>query len=106
MLDDNSNHKHLSEKQRNNNNNKGNHELLLEKDRILVDNKYSSEEKETTTQFKNLNEVDDGAESDSSSDLFELQNYDLGYYSSGLPVYETTNMDSIKRGAPISNGPL
>lgn len=107
MLDDNSNHKHLSEKQKNNNN-KGSHELLLEKDRMLVDNKYSSEEKETTTQFKNFNEVvvDDGAESDSSSDLFELQNYDLRYYSSGLPVYETTNMDSIKRGAPISNGPL
>ncbi|KAG5062877.1 hypothetical protein AAZX31_02G114400 [Glycine max] len=107
LLDDNSNHKHLSEKQKNNNN-KGSHELLLEKDRMLVDNKYSSEEKETTTQFKNFNEVvvDDGAESDSSSDLFELQNYDLRYYSSGLPVYETTNMDSIKRGAPISNGPL
>ncbi|XP_022727119.1 protein BIG GRAIN 1-like E [Durio zibethinus] len=53
-----------------------------------------------------LSEVDDGADSDSSSDLFELQNYDLGIYSSGLPVYETTHMDSIKRGAPISNGVL
>jgi hypothetical protein len=52
--------------------------------------------------------VDDGTESDSSSDLFELQNYDLaGTYSNGLPVYETTRMDSIKRGAvPISNGTL
>ncbi|KAL9325097.1 hypothetical protein ACSQ67_005742 [Phaseolus vulgaris] len=67
--------------------------------------KCSAEEKEIT-QIRKFNEVDDGAESDSSSDLFELQNYDLGYYSSGLPVYETTNMDSIKRGAPISNGPL
>lgn len=47
---------------------------------------------------------DDGGESDSSSDLFELENYDLGFYSSGLPVYETTHMDNIKRGAPISNG--
>ncbi|MBA0699012.1 hypothetical protein Goari_000685 [Gossypium aridum] len=56
--------------------------------------------------FRNFNEVDDGADSDSSSDLFELQNYDLGIYSSGLPVYETTHMDSIKRGAPISNGAL
>ncbi|XP_047324232.1 protein BIG GRAIN 1-like E [Impatiens glandulifera] len=37
--------------------------------------------------------------SDSSSDLFELQNYNLGYDSCGLPVYETTNMDSIKRSA-------
>lgn len=47
---------------------------------------------------------DDGAESDSSSDLFELENYDLGFNSSsGLPVYETTHVDSIKRGAPISN---
>ena len=49
---------------------------------------------------------DDGADSDSSSDLFELQNYDLGCYSSGLPVYETTNMDSIKRGPPISNASM
>lgn len=73
---------------------------LAEKDRIWKD-KYPSEK-----EFTRFNEVDDGAESDSSSDLFELQNYDLGYYSSGLPVYETTNMDSIKRGAPISNGPL
>lgn len=56
--------------------------------------------------FKFEEEYDDGADSDSSSDLFELQNYDLGYCSSGLPVYETTNMDNIKRGAPISNGAL
>lgn len=64
--------------------------------------KYSLEEKEFR-KFDNNNEVDDdGADSDSSSDLFELQNYDLGYYPSGLPVYETTNMDNIKRGAPIS----
>ncbi|XP_030514362.1 protein BIG GRAIN 1-like E [Rhodamnia argentea] len=45
-------------------------------------------------------EEDDGAQSDSSSDLFELQNYDLGgYCSSGLPVYETTCIESIKRGS-------
>ncbi|XP_027362770.1 protein BIG GRAIN 1-like E [Abrus precatorius] len=95
-LDDNYKHSNVvSEKQRN----WGSE--LLEKDRIWVD-KYSAEDKE----IKKFNEVDDGAESDSSSDLFELQNYDLGYYSSGLPVYETTNMDNIKRGAPISNGPL
>ncbi|GMI87457.1 BIG GRAIN LIKE 1 [Hibiscus trionum] len=56
--------------------------------------------------YRKFGEVDDGADSDSSSDLFELQNYDLGIYSSGLPVYETTHMDSIKRGAPISNGAL
>ncbi|CAK9186217.1 unnamed protein product [Ilex paraguariensis] len=56
--------------------------------------------------FKKFNEVDDGADSDSSSDLFELQNYDLDHCSSGLPVYETTHMEVIKRGAPISNGPI
>ncbi|KAK1389845.1 Protein BIG GRAIN 1-like protein E [Heracleum sosnowskyi] len=55
--------------------------------------------------FRNfINEMDDGADSDSSSDLFELQNYDLGCgYSSGLPVYETTHMNSINRGAPITS---
>ncbi|KAK7307039.1 hypothetical protein VNO77_39746 [Canavalia gladiata] len=97
LFDDNYKHNSnvVSEKQRN----WGSE--LLEKDRMWMD-KYSAEEKE----IKKFNEVDDGAESDSSSDLFELQNYDLGYYSSGLPVYETTNMDNIKRGAPISNGPL
>lgn len=58
--------------------------------------------------FRNfVNEIDDGADSDSSSDLFELQNFDLGgCYSSGLPVYETTHMDSIKRSAPITSGAL
>lgn len=55
-------------------------------------------------EFKKLvDEVDDGAESDSSSDLFELQNFDLGYYSSGLPVYETTHMENIKKGSPMTN---
>ncbi|KAL3578757.1 hypothetical protein D5086_020261 [Populus alba] len=69
----------------------------------ISDDKKKTEENE----FRKFNEVDDGAESDSSSDLFELQNCDLGIYSNGLPVYETTHMDSIKRGAvPISNGTL
>ncbi|KAL0731375.1 hypothetical protein Bca4012_027469 [Brassica carinata] len=36
---------------------------------------------------------DDGMESDSSSDLFELQNYDLS--RGGLPVYETTMVANI-----------
>nr|KJB30494.1 hypothetical protein B456_005G147000 [Gossypium raimondii] len=63
--------------------------------------RHPSEEKEIRT----FNKTDDDADSDSSSDLFELQNYDLGIYSSGgLPVYETTHMDTIKRGTPISNG--
>ncbi|XVE74375.1 hypothetical protein DITRI_Ditri12bG0011700 [Diplodiscus trichospermus] len=69
-----------------------------EKDMNWAD-RYPSEEKE----FRKFVDVDDGADSDSSSDLFELQNYDLRIYSSGLPVYETTHMDSIKRGVPISN---
>ncbi|CAI9096431.1 OLC1v1032579C1 [Oldenlandia corymbosa var. corymbosa] len=55
--------------------------------------------------FREFNDDDDGADSDSSSDLFELPNYDLGCYSSsGLPVYETTNMDNIKRSAAIPSG--
>lgn len=61
--------------------------------------RYLSEEKE----FRKFNDLDDGADSDSSSDLFELPNYDLDCYSSGLPVYETTNMDSFKRTAPLSS---
>lgn len=40
----------------------------------------------------NDNNDNDGAESDSSSDLFELENYDLGHYSSDLPVYESTQI--------------
>lgn len=80
---------------------------------LLLSDKYksSTDQDHNKGLLKRLSEVvddddDDGAESDSSSDLFELQNYDLGgYYSSGLPVYETTNVDSIKniRGTPISN---
>ncbi|KAF9626669.1 hypothetical protein IFM89_038503 [Coptis chinensis] len=71
---------------------------VFNKDRICVDNFLSSQKKNV----KSL-EVDDGGESDASSDLFELENYDLGVYSSDLPVYETTHMENIKRGAPISN---
>ncbi|XP_068657547.1 protein BIG GRAIN 1-like E [Aristolochia californica] len=59
--------------------------------------------------LKNLRrteDMDDGRDSDSSSDLFELQNYDLGVYSNGLPVYETTNMERIKRGSPIANSSI
>ncbi|KAL4360879.1 hypothetical protein GQ457_04G010710 [Hibiscus cannabinus] len=74
-----------------------------EKGRNIGD-RYPSDKKEIR-KF-NETETDDGADSDSSSDLFELQNYDLGIYSSGLPVYETTHIDTIKRGAPISNGAL
>ncbi|OWM75877.1 hypothetical protein CDL15_Pgr009521 [Punica granatum] len=41
-------------------------------------------------------------ESDSSSDLFELQIGGGGYCSSDLPVYDTTHIERIKTGAPIS----
>ncbi|KAJ8430249.1 hypothetical protein Cgig2_009427 [Carnegiea gigantea] len=45
-----------------------------------------------------VEKVADEVESDSSSDLFELQiDYGFGFCSSGLPVYETTHLDSIKR---------
>ncbi|GMJ09581.1 BIG GRAIN LIKE 1 [Hibiscus trionum] len=69
---------------------------------VRIVDRYQSEEKG----FRKFSEIDDGADSDSSSDLFELQSFDLGSYSSGLPVFETTNMDSFKRGAPVSNGAL
>ncbi|KAL8120981.1 protein BIG GRAIN 1-like E [Apium graveolens] len=76
-----------------------------EKGNIFGNIGFLDHEKNQATErdFRNfINEMDDGAESDSSSDLFELQNYDLGCgYSSGLPVYETTHMNSINRGAPI-----
>ncbi|XP_076944451.1 protein BIG GRAIN 1-like E [Bidens hawaiensis] len=63
------------------------------------------EKQEDVKEYKRfLDDVDDGGDSDSISDLFELTNCDLGYCSSGSPVYETTCMDiSIKRGAPISS---
>ncbi|CAH8315172.1 unnamed protein product, partial [Eruca vesicaria subsp. sativa] len=42
---------------------------------------------------------DDGMESDSSSDLFELQNYELS--RGGLPVYETTNVANINNSTHL-----
>lgn len=47
--------------------------------------------------------VEDGGDSDSSSDLFDLPNYALGsVYSTGLPVYETTHLQDINRSRTIS----
>lgn len=63
--------------------------------------KIFEEKQEDVKEYKRFINEDDG-DSDSSSDLFELNNCDLGYCSSGLPVYETTRMNSIKRAAPIS----
>ncbi|XP_074274785.1 protein BIG GRAIN 1-like E [Silene latifolia] len=57
---------------------------------------YQEKKREIIKKFNE--EVDDGAESDESSDLFELKiDYDFEFCSSGLPVYETTHLDNIKR---------
>ncbi|KAM0019998.1 putative protein BIG GRAIN 1 [Helianthus debilis subsp. tardiflorus] len=63
--------------------------------------KYVS--REDVKEFKKFNNDDDGADSDSSSDLFELSNCDLGYYSRGLPVYKATHMGSIKTQERCTN---
>ncbi|MFS7992898.1 putative protein BIG GRAIN 1 [Helianthus anomalus] len=59
--------------------------------------------REDVKEFKMFNNDDDGADSDSSSDLFELTNCDLGYYSRGLPVYKATHMGSIKTQERCTN---
>ncbi|KAL8224436.1 hypothetical protein R6Q57_019911 [Mikania cordata] len=66
---------------------------------------YKYVSREDMQEIKMFIDNDDGADSDSSSDLFELTNYDTGYCSSGLPVYETTHMDRTNRSAaaPISS---
>ncbi|KAK6116414.1 hypothetical protein DH2020_049876 [Rehmannia glutinosa] len=55
-----------------------------------------------SVEFGKFIDDDDGGDSDSSSDLFDLPNHELDFYSSGLPVYETTHMDRIKIVTPIS----
>ncbi|XP_023546955.1 protein BIG GRAIN 1-like E [Cucurbita pepo subsp. pepo] len=83
-----------------------------EKDRVWVEKPLGDEEmKKKLKKFEHdiniiddIDDIDDGGETDSSSDLFELQIYDLDYYSNGLPVYESTDIDSIKRRNSISNG--
>lgn len=85
----------------------GNNGFPSESGNIFFNGSFDDHEKHQPSErdFRNfINEMDDGADSDSSSDLFELQNYDLGCgYSSGLPVYETTHINSINRGAPITS---
>lgn len=44
-------------------------------------------------------EEEDGGESDSSSDLFEIKSFCSGTLSSDLPVYGTTDMEFVKREA-------
>ncbi|XP_073130857.1 protein BIG GRAIN 1-like E [Henckelia pumila] len=60
------------------------------------DDEYPSEEKG----FRKFS--DDGADTDSSSDLFDLPNHDLDHvHGNGLPVYETTLMNNIRRGSLV-----
>ncbi|XP_019164648.1 PREDICTED: protein BIG GRAIN 1-like E isoform X2 [Ipomoea nil] len=62
---------------------------------------YPSEEHE---ERKFEDDYDQGTDSDSSSDLFDLPNRELlDCYSTGLPVYQTTQMNAINSSnAPIS----
>ncbi|XP_073303552.1 protein BIG GRAIN 1-like E [Primulina huaijiensis] len=62
-----------------------------------IDDQYTSEEKE----FRKFSDCDDGGDTDSSSDLFELPNCDFEFYSKSLPVHETTRANSIRRVAPV-----
>ncbi|KAL2233493.1 UNVERIFIED_CONTAM: Protein BIG GRAIN 1-like E [Sesamum indicum] len=55
----------------------------------------------TNWEFRKFSNADDGADSDSSSDLFDLPSHELDFYSSSLPVYETTHLDRIKIGTQI-----
>lgn len=51
------------------------------------------------SEMRKINDPDEGAESDSSSDLFELRIYDKFdcYSSTELPVYQTTNIQTINK---------
>ena len=110
--------KGVVEKQKMKKNNLSNNNCCSEKDRVWVEkNLVGGEMKKKLRKFdheinknntvgghnNNDDEEDDGGETDSSSDLFELQIYDLDYYSNGLPVYESTDIDSIKRRNSVSN---
>ncbi|KAK4423671.1 protein BIG GRAIN 1-like E [Sesamum alatum] len=55
----------------------------------------------TNWEFRKFSNADDGADSDSSSDLFDLPSHELDFYSSSLPVYETTHLDRIKIGTQL-----
>ncbi|KAJ4831425.1 hypothetical protein Tsubulata_023220 [Turnera subulata] len=70
------------------NNNNNNSKYRTRTSRTHRDDRRQSKDKDAND--------DDEDDTDSSSDLFELQNYDLGLFSTGLPVYETTHMGSIK----------
>lgn len=68
-----------------------------------IEEKLRVSEKINGGNLRKLSEEDDGAESDSSSDLFDLPNHDLDFFSSSLPVYESTRMERIRIATPISS---
>ncbi|KFK41340.1 hypothetical protein AALP_AA2G117600 [Arabis alpina] len=70
-------------------------ESLSEKKKVWADHHDDDDNDHDDSRIKRVGDVhdDDGMESDSSSDLFELQNYELS--RGGLPVYETTNVANI-----------
>ncbi|KAL7132662.1 hypothetical protein ABFS83_12G089900 [Erythranthe nasuta] len=70
---------------------------------------FGFSDRSSTIMNRNFSDDDgddeDGAESDSSSDLFDLPNHDLDFCSASsgnLPVYGTTHMDRIRISAPVS----
>lgn len=69
-------------------------ENLSEKEKFWADHDGDiDDDDDNDRRIKREGKDDDGMESDSSSDLFELQNYELS--RGGLPVYETTNVANI-----------
>ncbi|ESQ28341.1 hypothetical protein EUTSA_v10018878mg [Eutrema salsugineum] len=68
-------------------------ESLSEKKKVWADHDDDDNDDDDRRTKREGDDDDDGMESDSSSDLFELQNYELS--RGGLPVYETTNVANI-----------
>ncbi|CAN8239005.1 unnamed protein product [Cochlearia groenlandica] len=70
-------------------------ESLSEKQKVYAhdDHDDDDDDRRVKREVHDDGDDDDGMESDSSSDLFELQNYELS--RGGLPVYETTNVVKI-----------
>ncbi|XP_038982927.1 protein BIG GRAIN 1-like E [Phoenix dactylifera] len=85
-------------------------EGLLENRWVLHRNKEGFFEKhgECGDEFRRKEESmeDNGGETDSSSDLFELKNIEFGEFSSGLPFYGTTEMEIVERGSSITSVPF
>ncbi|XP_022956957.1 protein BIG GRAIN 1-like E [Cucurbita moschata] len=75
---------------------------LLDQKRTSSKNLGSGYHKQNQYDIRKMNGVDEGAESDSSSDLFELRICDS---DCGLPVYESTNIQTINRPDFIQSYP-